>query len=100
MWNALMALDGEGKNRPSNFAQTRGVRPRHGTQKMPVAKAPSPASLEEFDPVDKIDEEELTGEALKAEVVRRDRVQAAWLPRPNAQKEEDGDRDKHEVLDG
>jgi hypothetical protein len=43
---------------------------------MPVEKAPAPASIEEFDPVDKNDEKELTGEALKAEVVRRDRVQA------------------------
>ncbi len=67
---------------------------------MPEAKAPAPASLEEFDPIDKNDEEQLTGEALKAEVVRRDRVQADRLPRPNAQKEKDGDRDKHEVLDG
>jgi hypothetical protein len=67
---------------------------------MPVEKAPAPASIEEFDPVDKNDEKELNGEALKAEVVRRDRVQADWLPRPNAQKEKDGDRDKHEVLDG
>ncbi len=67
---------------------------------MPVVNAPASADLEELNPLDEIDEEDLTEEDLKAEVLRRDRAQAAWLPRPAAEGERDVVCNQHEVLDG
>ena len=100
LWKASTAFDDEDTNRPTNEAQTTSAGPRHGPPKMPVVNAPASADLEELNPLDEIDEEDLTEEDLRAEVLRRDRAQAAWLPRPAADGERDVDCDQHEVLDG
>ncbi|EFX65561.1 hypothetical protein DAPPUDRAFT_117187 [Daphnia pulex] len=77
-------FNGGATNRPSDVASTTGARPRHGPPKMPVINVPASADLERSNPIEWIDDEDLTPKQLRAEVRRRDRAQAAWRPKPSA----------------
>jgi hypothetical protein len=67
---------------------------------MPVVNAPASADLERSNPIEWIDDEDLTPKQLRAEVRRRDRAQAAWKPKLAAQNATGVDPDQREVLDG
>jgi hypothetical protein len=93
-------LDGVAMNRPSDVATATGARPRHGPPKMSVVNAPASADLEKSNPIEWIDDEDLTPKQLKTEVRWRDRAQAAWRPKPSAKNQAGIDPDQREVLDG
>jgi hypothetical protein len=93
-------VDGGDTNRPSDVAPATGARPRHGPPKMPVVNVPASADLERSNPIEWIDDEDLTPKQLRAEVRRRDRAQAAWKPKLAAQNATGVDPDQREVLDG
>ncbi|EFX64065.1 hypothetical protein DAPPUDRAFT_267119 [Daphnia pulex] len=67
---------------------------------MPVINVPASADLERSNPIEWIDDEDLTPKQLRAEVRRRDRAQAAWRPKPSAKNQTGVDPDQREVLDG
>ncbi|EFX63743.1 hypothetical protein DAPPUDRAFT_118886 [Daphnia pulex] len=67
---------------------------------MPVINVPASADLERSNPIEWIDDEDLTPKQLRAEVRRRDRAQVAWRPKPSTKNPSGDDPDQHEVLDG
>ncbi len=67
---------------------------------MAVVNAPASANLERSNPIEWIDDEDLTPKQLRAEVRRRDRMQKAWRPKPSAKNQKGVDPDQREVLDG
>ncbi|EFX60926.1 hypothetical protein DAPPUDRAFT_340990 [Daphnia pulex] len=93
-------FNGGATNRPSDSASATGARPRHGPPKMPVINVPASADLERSNPIEWIDDEDLTPKQLRAEVRRRDRAQVAWRPKPSTKNPSGVDPDQREVLDG
>ncbi|EFX64914.1 hypothetical protein DAPPUDRAFT_265548 [Daphnia pulex] len=93
-------LSGGATNRPSDVASATGARPRHGPPKMPVINVPVSADLERSNPIEWVDDEDLTPKQLRAEVRRRDRAQVAWRPKPSTKNPSGVDPDQREVLDG
>ncbi|EFX77233.1 hypothetical protein DAPPUDRAFT_106161 [Daphnia pulex] len=88
-------FDGGAMNHPSDVAMATGARPRHGPPKMSVVNVLASADLERSNPIEWIDDEDLTPKQLRAEVKRRDRAQVAWRPKPATK-----NPNQREVLDG